>query len=143
MDDWEAPAAARLLELLPELSQYPIMRRHPVVMAFIARHVLNGTVRRCPPWLPTIRSELGALVPANVTAAVLGELRAAGQRLSGALRAVELVEVHFVTVNACPIGALWVPTISSRSRDQAIFVDDTARASAPSYPVLLENDRWG
>jgi len=38
-------------------------------------------------------------------------------------------------------GALWVPTISSRPRDQAIFIDNAADASAPSCPVLLENDR--
>jgi hypothetical protein len=40
----------------------------------------------------TARSELGALVSASLTVAVLGELRAEGQRLSVALRAVELVE---------------------------------------------------
>jgi hypothetical protein len=36
-----------------------------------------------------------------------------------------------------------VPTISSRSRDQAIFVDHAADASVPSYSVLPEDDRWG
>lgn len=40
----------------------------------------------------TTRSELGAVVPPNVTAAVLGELRAEGQRLAAAPRPVELVE---------------------------------------------------
>jgi thioesterase domain-containing protein len=36
---------------------------------------------------------------------------------------------------------LWVPTISSTSRDQAIFVDHATGASLPSYAVLAENDR--
>ena len=36
---------------------------------------------------------------------------------------------------------LWVPAISSKSRDQAILVDRAADASPPSYAVLLENDR--
>jgi hypothetical protein len=36
---------------------------------------------------------------------------------------------------------LWVPTISSTSRDQAIFVDRATGASLPSYAVLPENDR--
>jgi hypothetical protein len=64
------------------------MRRHPIVLAFHARHVLEGARRG----YRTTRSELGALVPPNVTAAALGEFRAEGQRLSAALRAVELVE---------------------------------------------------
>jgi hypothetical protein len=42
--DWEATAAAWLLDLLPEYRQYPTMRRHPIVLAFIARHVLDGAV---------------------------------------------------------------------------------------------------
>jgi hypothetical protein len=36
---------------------------------------------------------------------------------------------------------LWVPTISSTSRDQAIFVDRATGASLSSYAVLPENDR--
>ena len=36
---------------------------------------------------------------------------------------------------------LWVPTISSTSCDQAIFVDRPTGASLPSYAVLPENDR--
>ena len=36
---------------------------------------------------------------------------------------------------------LWVPTISSTSRDQAIFVDRATGASLSSHAVLPENDR--
>jgi hypothetical protein len=43
---------------------------------------------------------------------------------------------------ACSITQdLWVPTISSTSRDQAIFVDHATGASLPSYAVLPEDDR--
>ena len=38
-------------------------------------------------------------------------------------------------------GILWVPTISSTSRDQAIFVDRATGASLSSHAVLPENDR--
>ena len=38
---------------------------------------------------------------------------------------------------------LWVPTTSSRSGDQAIFVDHATDASLPSYLVPPENDRSG
>jgi hypothetical protein len=40
-----------------------------------------------------------------------------------------------------PVVSLWVPTISSTSRDQAIFVDRATGASLSSYAVLPENDR--
>jgi hypothetical protein len=89
-EDWEATAADWLLDLLPELREYPTMRQHPIVLAFHARRVLDGALEgdRCG----YTRSELGALAPPNVTAAALGEFHAEGQRLSAALRAVELVE---------------------------------------------------
>ena len=37
--------------------------------------------------------------------------------------------------------AVCVPTISSTSRDQAIFVDRATGVSLPSYAVLPEDDR--
>ena len=40
-----------------------------------------------------------------------------------------------------PFEDLWVPTISSTSRDQAIFVDRATDVSLSSYAVLAENDR--
>jgi hypothetical protein len=42
---------------------------------------------------------------------------------------------------ACRRPDLWVPTISSTSRDQAIFIDRATGASLSSYAVLPENDR--
>jgi hypothetical protein len=91
-EDWQETAAAWLLDLLPELRQYPTVQGHPVVMAFIGRHMLTGAVEGARQGFRTTRSELGAVVPPEVTDAVLSELLAEGQRLSNALRAVELVE---------------------------------------------------
>jgi len=91
-EDWEATAVAWLLDLLPELRRYPSLRQHPVVLAFIARHVLDGAVEGARQGYRTTRSELGEFVLPHVIAAALRDFRAEGQRLSGALRAVELVE---------------------------------------------------
>ena len=38
---------------------------------------------------------------------------------------------------------LWVPKTSSRSCDQAIFVDQASDASLSCYAVLLKIDRFG
>ena len=60
---WEATAVAWLLGLAPEYRQYDVLRRHPVVLAFIARHVLNGAIEGARQGYRTIRSELGEVVP--------------------------------------------------------------------------------
>jgi hypothetical protein len=51
------------------------VRQHPVVLAFIVRHVLNGAVEGAHQGYRTTRSELGDLVPPHVIAAVLGDFR--------------------------------------------------------------------
>ena len=91
-EDWEASAAAWLLDLLPEYRQYPAIRRYPVVLAYIARHVLNGAVEGARQGYRTTRSELGELVPPHVIDAVLKDCRTEGRRLAAAARALELVE---------------------------------------------------
>jgi hypothetical protein len=68
------------------------VRNHPEVLAFIARNVLNGAVEGARQGYRTTRSELGGMVPPEVVAAALSDLRTEGRRLSAALRAVELVE---------------------------------------------------
>jgi len=91
-EDWEASAAEWLLDLLPEYRQYPTMRRHPVVLAFIARHVLEGAVQGARQGYRTARTELGELVPPHVIEATLRDCRDEGRRLAAATRAVEAVE---------------------------------------------------
>src|ERR1700761_5952140 len=87
-DGWEAAAEAGLLERLPELGHYPAVRSHPAVLAFVARNVLTGAVEGARQGYRTARGELGGVVPPEAIAAVLTDLRAEGQRLSAALRAV-------------------------------------------------------
>lgn len=91
-ESWEATAAAWLAGLLPELREYPTTRRHPVVLAFIARTVLTGAVEGARQAYRTARTELGGLLPPHAIGTVLRELRAEGERLSAALHSVELVE---------------------------------------------------
>jgi hypothetical protein len=78
--------------LLPEYRQYPALGRHPVVLAFLARHVLTGAVEGARQGYRTIRTELGEVVPPHVVTATLADFQTEGRRLSAGLRAVELVE---------------------------------------------------
>ena len=68
------------------------MREHPVVLAFIARHILAGAVEGARQGYRAARTELRGLVSPPVIAAALDNFGNEGQRLSAALRAVELVE---------------------------------------------------
>jgi hypothetical protein len=91
-EDWEASAAAWLLDLIPEYRMYPAARRYPVVLAFIARHVISGAVEGARQGYRTTRSELGELVPPHAIDAVLRDCRTEGRRMASTLRSVELVE---------------------------------------------------
>ena len=71
-------AAAWLLDLVPEYRQYPAVRQHPVVLAFIARHVPNGAVEGARQGYRTTRSELGEVISPDVVAAALAEFRTEG-----------------------------------------------------------------
>jgi hypothetical protein len=77
---------------MPELHQYAALQRHPVVLAFLARHVLTGAVEGARQGYRTTRGEFRQLLPPQVIAAAHADFRAEGSRLSANLRAVELVE---------------------------------------------------
>lgn len=81
-----------MLDLLPEYRLYPTVRRCPVVLAFIARHVLNGAVEGARHRYRTIRSDLSDQVTLHVIDAALRDYRTEGRRLATAVRSVELVE---------------------------------------------------
>jgi hypothetical protein len=82
----------RLLDLIPEYRVYPTVRRYPVALAFIARHVLLGAVEGARQGYRITRSELGALVPPHAIDAVLRDCRTEGRRMAATVQAVELVE---------------------------------------------------
>ena len=60
--DWEASAADRLLDLVPDLRGHASVRRHPVILAVIARHTVTGTLEGARQGYRTARSELGEAV---------------------------------------------------------------------------------
>jgi hypothetical protein len=90
--DWEITAAARLLDLVPEYRQHAAVRRHPVILAFIARHLIAGAVQGARQGYRATRSELGDLVPPHAIDAALRAWRAEGERLAATACAVDLVE---------------------------------------------------
>jgi hypothetical protein len=59
-EDWEVTAAAWLLDLIPEYRLYPALRRHLVVLAYIARHAVNGAIEGARPGCHVL---LGSLTP--------------------------------------------------------------------------------
>jgi hypothetical protein len=75
-----------------EYRQYPAMHQHPVILAFMARNVLEGAVEGARQAYRTTRSELSGLVPPHAVSAALNDFRAEGLRLSASRRSVELVE---------------------------------------------------
>jgi hypothetical protein len=90
--DWETTAAAWLLDLVPEYRQHAAVRRHPVILAFITRHVIAGAVQGARQGYRSTRSELGDLVPPHALDAALRAWRAEGERLAATACAVDLVE---------------------------------------------------
>jgi hypothetical protein len=90
--DWEASAVAWLLDLVPEYRQHATVRRHPLVLAFIARHVIDGATEGARHGYRTTRSELSELVPPHVVDAALKAWRTEGRRMATTARAVGLVE---------------------------------------------------
>jgi hypothetical protein len=69
-----------------------MIRRHPVALAAIARHVLTGSLEGARQGYRTARSELGEQVPPHAIDAALSAYREEGRRLAAAVRAAELVE---------------------------------------------------
>src|SRR5215813_9787011 len=80
--DWEASAVAWLLDLIPEYRQHATVRRHPVVLTFIARHVIDGATEGARHGYRTTRSEPGELVPPHVVDAALKVWRPEGRRMA-------------------------------------------------------------
>src|SRR5215469_6242289 len=90
--DWESSAVTWLLDLVPEYRRHATIRRHPLVLAFIARHIIDGATEGARHGYRTTRSELGELVPPHVVDAALTSLRTEGRRMAATARAVGLVE---------------------------------------------------
>lgn len=91
-EDWEASAVEWLLELVPELRGHTTLRRHPVILAAIARHVATGAADGARDGYRTARTELGEAVPPHGVDAALTAYRDLGRQLVAAVRGAELIE---------------------------------------------------
>jgi hypothetical protein len=91
-EDWEATAVSWLLDAVPDLRGHTMVRRHPVILAVIARHILTGSLDGARQGYRIARTELGEAVPPHALDAGLVAYRDEGRRLAAALRGVELVE---------------------------------------------------
>ena len=91
--DWESTTVAFLLDCCPaDYRAYPVLRRHPVVLARFAAEFVESQLRGSDDALGDVRSSLAGLVDPEVVASAVDachEQRAALVRLR---RSVALVE---------------------------------------------------
>ena len=91
-EDWERSAVNWLIDLAPDLRGHTAIRRHPVILATIVRHVLAGSLEGARQGYRVARTELGEAVPPHAVDAALIAYRDEGRRLAAAVKAAELVE---------------------------------------------------
>ena len=91
--EWEAAAAAFLLDCCPaEYRGYPVLRRHPVVLARYAAEFVEGQIRASREALATTRASLSDFVDHDVLDRATEVVQSEGARLVRVRRAVMLVE---------------------------------------------------
>jgi hypothetical protein len=91
-EEFEPSAVSWLLDLVPDLRGHTMARRHPVILAAIARHVVTGAAEGARAGYRTARTELGAVVPPHAVDSALTAYRDEGRRLVAAARGAELIE---------------------------------------------------
>jgi hypothetical protein len=92
VQDWETTAAAWLLDLVPEYRQHAAVRRHHVILAFIARHVIADAVEGARQGYRGGTQRAGWPCPAACYRRRVRAWRAEGERLAATACAVDLVE---------------------------------------------------
>jgi hypothetical protein len=90
--DWEASAVDWLLYLVPDLRGDSAVRRHPVILAVIARHTVTGTLEGARQGYRVARSELAEAVPPHAVDSAPGAYRDEGRRLAAAVKGIAAVE---------------------------------------------------
>jgi len=89
---WERSATAWLLDQCPpDFRGYPVVYRHPPVLAQLAVHHLDASLDGCRQAQGNARAELRDVVPPGVVEAVMEALSAEEARLVAACRAADLV----------------------------------------------------
>ncbi|MBO0811411.1 MAG: hypothetical protein J2P23_05120 [Microlunatus sp.] len=90
--DWDRHAVAYLLDCCPaDFRGYPVLQRHPMVLAAFARHSVNGQRRAANDGVSMTRTDLDQRVDQRVIDEALDAWHAEIARLARVERAVELV----------------------------------------------------
>jgi hypothetical protein len=90
--DWERTAVVWLFDQCPpDFRAYDVLRRHPVVLAHVARSSVMGAADATERGLRTVRHDLSALVPPETVDAAIAAYERERLRLQAAARAVDLV----------------------------------------------------
>ena len=90
---WEVSAAAFLLDCCPaDYRAYPVLRRHPVVLAGFAAAFVGAQVAASTDALAGVRRNLEELVAPEVVQAAVEAWEEQSARLQRTLREVRLVE---------------------------------------------------
>lgn len=91
--DWEMTASAFLLDCCPpDFRLYPVLRRHPVVLARFAARSLEGQAKAVETGVAEVRTELGPWVAPEVVEQAIEAWQRFGALLPRTRRAVDLVE---------------------------------------------------
>ena len=91
--DWEATAVAFLLDCCPaDFRGYPVLRRHPVVLARFAGQFVAGQHASSQAGLAEVRTSLADWVAPDVVQSAAEAWLEQGARLARTRRAVGLVE---------------------------------------------------
>jgi hypothetical protein len=91
--DWEQAAAQWLLDLCPaDFRGYPVLRRHPLALAWLAGRHVEASRQAMATALSRGRAELSESLPPGVVVDVLHTVEREQARLLAAARAVTLIE---------------------------------------------------
>ncbi len=101
--DWESTATAYLLDCCPpDFRRYPVLRRHPVVLARFAAHFVDGQCDAAQTAVALIRTELADWVSSEVVTAAADAWLEQGAQLQRVRRGVRLVEEALQGVSFVP-----------------------------------------
>ena len=91
--DWDASAVGFLFDCCPaDFRGYPVLRRHPLVLALFAAHFVAGQCRAAQEGLAGVRTSLQGTVSAEVVESAVQAWLEQAARLTRTKRAVGLVE---------------------------------------------------
>jgi hypothetical protein len=91
--DWERTATAWLFDLCPpDYRAYDVLRRHPVVLARVAHHHLQGAIAAARTGLSTARQDLSDVADVATVEAAVSMYEREGARLMALARSLALVE---------------------------------------------------